>query len=161
MSRQIHIPNLKSISQSTTEKSSENQVDGHWVDWRTDWQRDGRTDGQTDWLTDSEETYSPPHQLWISSFLFLPCNDLNIGAAFLGMHVSPSNHSYAWLPRKCDYRTDTQRDRRRTKWSLCVAMFHRRHKKSSPILNVPTFQFHWIILRHLCMITCDRVPGIL
>ena len=31
-------------------------------------------------------------------------------AAFLGMHVSPAKHSYAWLPRKCDYRTDTQTD---------------------------------------------------
>ena len=28
-------------------------------------------------------------------------------AAFRGMHVSPAKHSYAWLPRKCDYRTDT------------------------------------------------------
>ena len=27
-------------------------------------------------------------------------------AAFWGMHLSPSKHSYAWLPRKCDYRTD-------------------------------------------------------
>ena len=24
-------------------------------------------------------------------------------AAFRGMHVSPMKHSYAWLPRKCDY----------------------------------------------------------
>ena len=27
-------------------------------------------------------------------------------AAFRGMHVSPANHSYAWLSRKCDYRTN-------------------------------------------------------
>ena len=27
-------------------------------------------------------------------------------AAFRGMHVSPAKHSYAWLSRKCDYRTD-------------------------------------------------------
>ena len=27
----------------------------------------------------------------------------NIVAAFRGMHVSPAKHSYAWLPRKCDY----------------------------------------------------------
>ena len=27
----------------------------------------------------------------------------NIVAAFQGMHVSPAKHSYAWLPRKCDY----------------------------------------------------------
>ena len=32
MSRQIHIPNFKSISQRTTEKNSENRVDGHRVD---------------------------------------------------------------------------------------------------------------------------------
>ena len=30
---------------------------------------------------------------------------INIMAAFRGMHVSPAKHSYAWLPRKCDYRT--------------------------------------------------------
>ena len=27
------------------------------------------------------------------------------------MRVSPAKHNYAWLPRKCDYRTDTQTDR--------------------------------------------------
>ena len=27
------------------------------------------------------------------------------------MHVSPPKHSYAWLPRKCEYQTDTQTDR--------------------------------------------------
>ena len=32
----------------------------------------------------------------------------NIVAAFQGMHVSPAKHSYVWLPRKSDYRTDTQ-----------------------------------------------------
>ena len=51
------------------------------------------------------------------------------------MHVSPAKYSYAWLPRKCDYRTDTrtnrQTDRRRTKWSLCVAMLNRRHKNEN------------------------------
>ena len=35
----------------------------------------------------------------------------NIVAAFRGMHVLPAKHSYAWLPRKCDYRTDTPMDR--------------------------------------------------
>ena len=33
--------------------------------------------------------------------------------AFQGMHVSPAKHSYAWLPRKCDYRTDTRTDRQK------------------------------------------------
>ena len=37
MSRQIHIPHFKSISQRTTDKSSENRVDG-----RTDRQKDRR-----------------------------------------------------------------------------------------------------------------------
>ena len=56
-------------------------------------------------------------------------------AAFRGMHVSPAKHSYAWLPRKCDNRTDThtntdgRTDRRKTKWSLCAAMLRRRHNK--------------------------------
>ena len=35
----------------------------------------------------------------------------NIVAAFRGMHVSPAKHSYAWLPRKCDYRTERRTDR--------------------------------------------------
>ena len=52
--------------------------------------------------------------------------NIKIVAAFRGMHVSPAKHSYAWLPRKCYYRTD----RRRTKWSLCAAMLHRRHNNS-------------------------------
>ena len=34
----------------------------------------------------------------------------NIVAAFRGMHVSPAKHCYAWLPRKCDYRTDGRTD---------------------------------------------------
>ena len=58
-----------------------------------------------------------------------------IVVAFRGKHVSPAKHSYAWLPRKCDYRknkhtdrqTDGRTDRRRTKWSLCAAMLRRRH----------------------------------
>ena len=29
-------------------------------------------------------------------------------AALQGMHVSPAKHSYARLPRKCDYRTQRQ-----------------------------------------------------
>ena len=33
---------------------------------------------------------------------------MKIVAAFQGMHVS---HSYAWLPKKCDYRTDRGTDR--------------------------------------------------
>ena len=48
------------------------------------------------------------------------------------MHVSPAKHRYAWLPKECDYWTDTRTDRwtdrRWTKWSLCAAMLHRRHK---------------------------------
>ena len=33
----------------------------------------------------------------------------NILAAFLGMYVSLAKHSYAWLPRKCDYQSVTTR----------------------------------------------------
>ena len=35
----------------------------------------------------------------------------NIVAAFQGMHVLPAKHSYAWLPKKCAYQTDTKTDR--------------------------------------------------
>ena len=35
---------------------------------------------------------------------------LNIVASFRGMHASPTKHSYAWLPIKCDYRTNRQTD---------------------------------------------------
>ena len=31
-------------------------------------------------------------------------------AAFRGIHVLPAKHSYAWLSRKCDYRTDRRTD---------------------------------------------------
>ena len=53
MSRQIHIPNVKSISQRTTEKVRKPE----WTD--TEW-TDRRRDRRTDRLTDGEETYSPP-----------------------------------------------------------------------------------------------------
>ena len=75
-----------------------------------------------------------------------------IVAAFRGMHVLPAKHSYAWLPRKCDYLTDRRTDRkteagqsdpyvplcyagdpdrRRTKWSLCAAILRRDTKTDS------------------------------
>ena len=47
------------------------------------------------------------------------------------------NIAYAWLPRKCDYLTDTdgRTDRRQTKWSLCAAMLRRRQNYHS--------WYHW------------------
>ena len=70
-------------------------------------------------------TALPSHRLLLNYFL------KNIVATFRGMHVSPAKHSFAWLLIKCDYRTDRQMDRRRTKWSLCASMLRRRHKKLS------------------------------
>ena len=71
-------------------------------------------------------------------FWIPPCCVFKI--AFRGMHVSPAKHSYAWLSRKCDYRTDrhthTQTDAGQSdpdvgpKWSLCAAMLRRRHNKN-------------------------------
>ena len=40
------------------------------------------------------------------------------------MHVSPAKHSYESV-------TDGRTDRRRKKWSLCVAMLRRRHKNTN------------------------------
>ena len=48
--------------------------------------------------------------------------------AFQGMHVLPAKHSYAWLPRKYDYRTDTQTDAGQSD-PYVPLMLHRRHKK--------------------------------
>ena len=42
------------------------------------------------------------------SLLYWNIKQYKIVAAFPGMHVSPVKHSYEWLPRKCDYRTDRQ-----------------------------------------------------
>ena len=58
------------------------------------------------------------------------------------MHVSPAKHSYAWLPIKCDYRTDRRTDRHRTKWSLCAAMLCRRHKNVIETKN-PYIKYWW------------------
>ena len=53
-----------------------------------------------------------------------------IVAAFRGMHVLPAKHSYVSVTDgRTDGQTDGQTDRQQTKWSLCVAMLHRRHKK--------------------------------
>ena len=39
-----------------------------------------------------------------------PSNKKKIVAAFWGMHVSPVKYSYAWQPRKSDYRKDRHTD---------------------------------------------------
>ena len=36
---------------------------------------------------------------------------IKIVTEFRGMHVLPAKHSYVWLPRKTDYRTDREADR--------------------------------------------------
>ena len=51
------------------------------------------------------------HLIWEWANIFNCRKKPNIVAAFRGMHVLPAKHSYAWLPRKCDYRTYTQTDR--------------------------------------------------
>ena len=75
----------------------------------------------------------------------------NIVAAFKGMHVLPVKHSYARLPRKCDYRTDRRTDRQTPDkvipmcpyalqaTQLCVAMLCRRHNKN---VDKPLFIFN-------------------
>ena len=44
-------------------------------------------------------------------------------AALQGMHVSPAKHSYACLPRKCDYQRDRHTDRQTSDLNvlLCFA----------------------------------------
>ena len=68
------------------------------------------------------------------------------------MHVSHVKHSYAWLPRKCDYWTDTHKDgrtdRRRTKWSLCTAILCRQHK------NIVFFKYQYMYKKMLKLMLC-------
>ena len=42
---------------------------------------------------------------------FIKKKKKKIVASHRGMHVSPAKHSYAWLPRKCDYHTHRRMDR--------------------------------------------------
>ena len=51
-----------------------------------------------------------------------------IVAAFRGIHMLPAKHSYAWLPRKCNYQY--RQTHARTKWSLCAAMLRGWHKNN-------------------------------
>ena len=68
---------------------------------------------------------------WIHPLLHLAETTARI-VAFQVMHVSPTNYSDGWQPRKCDYRTytDKRTDRRWTKWSLCAVLLRRRQKKT-------------------------------
>ena len=59
------------------------------------------------WCTDSEISSNKYRFLYVSA-LMIYAN--KIVAAFQGMHVSPAIHSFAWLSRKCDYRTYRQTD---------------------------------------------------
>ena len=68
--------------------------------------------------------------------------------AFRGIHVLPAKHSFGKCDRKVwqtDRRMDGQTDRRRTKWSLCVAMLGRRQKCILPYISTAhgTKWFTW------------------
>ena len=69
------------------------------------------------------------HMTQICKYISYTCTRM---AAFQGMHVLPTKHSYVWLPRKCDYWKDRQThgrtDRRWTEWSICATMLRRWHK---------------------------------
>ena len=65
----------------------------------------------------------------------------NIVAAFWGMHVSPAKHSYAWLPRKCDYRTDRHTHADAGQSDPYVPLYFAGNTKS--ILNTNAHSFPW------------------
>ena len=54
-------------------------------------------------LTAKDNLRISKNKVWISKIALWISN---IVTAFRGMHMSPAKHSYAWLSRKCDYRTD-------------------------------------------------------
>ena len=66
------------------------------------------------------------------------------------LHVSPAKHSYAWLPRKCDYWID----RRWTKCSICAAMLCKRHNKMTS--KSPHEEPHVMNLVICQLLTTDR-----
>ena len=63
------------------------------------------------------------------------------------MHVLPAKHSYAWLPRKCDYRTDTDRrtDRQTPDKVIPMCRYDSQATQkmyflmTNPCTNVPSF----------------------
>ena len=75
------------------------------------------------------------------SFWFMAgtCFKVMLVALFQGMHVSPVKHSYAWLPRKCDYWTDrwtdTQTDTRQS--HSYVPLFCRQNNKPNRTMCGP------------------------
>ena len=68
-----------------------------WLPRKCDYRTDARTHGQTDRQT-------PDKVIPMCRYA------LQATQKFRGMHMSPAKHSYVWLPRKCDYRTDTPTD---------------------------------------------------
>ena len=79
-----------------------------------------------------------------------------------------AKHSYAWLPRKCDYptdrHTDRQTDRHQTKWSLCAAMLRRRHclwsvwhLRVRPLSRPENYYYHYTNLQHPENLKGDKI----
>ena len=79
----------------------------------------------------------------------------NIVAAFQEMHLSPAKHSYAWLPRKCDYRTNRNTHRQTPGQSdPYVPLRFEATQKSSRINIVAAFQgMHVSPAKQLCVTT--------
>ena len=107
-----------------------------------------------DYWTDRHMDRQTPDKvipMWPLCFTGNTITHENIVAAFQGMHVSPAKHSYAWLPRKCDYRRDRHTDRQADGWTdagqsdpyvpLC---FCRRHKKVGQLSQTWSETFHTI-----------------
>ena len=92
---------------------------------------------------------SLPIHGWIKKFWNYLHISLNIVAAFRGLHVSPAKHRCAWLPRKCDYRTDTLTDAGQS--DPCVPLCfagdtNNRHKLNQMILNLyRVLSYHFLI----------------
>ena len=81
------------------------------------------------------------------------------------MHASPAKHSYVWLPRKCDYRTDTHTHTRtdrqtdagqsdpyvplcfaddtKSKWHNLQVVKWRRHRQKWLILKWEKYSTEW------------------
>ena len=70
-------------------------------------------------------------------------HNTNIVAAFQGMHVSLAKHSYAWLPRKCDYWTYRRRTDRQTPDKMIPMCRYASQATQKPeVLRLPIEQFN-------------------
>ena len=76
------------------------------------------------------------------------------------MHLSPAKHSYAWLPRKCDYQTDTQTDRQTLDKVIPTCMYrYASQATQKAVLHLPCF-FTRYRIKDTCVVWWSARAGV-